>query len=483
MKKIFVALLFGALVSCQNGSSVELATSNATDTAETYRPQYHFSPEAHWMNDPNGMFYKDGTYHLYFQYYPEGNQWGPMHWGHATTKDLVTWTEHPVAIYPDTALGYIFSGSAVIDTHNVSGLGSTENPAIIAMYTFHKRPGDIQTQGISYSLDGGMSFEFYENNPVLPNPNLKDFRDPKMMWDGSQWICAMTVGQEIAFYGSENLLDWNLLSNFIGEHGNHGGVWECPELFQLTTPEGITKDILFVSIGQGAHNGGSGTQYFVGHWDGTTFTPEHEDLRYIDWGRDNYAGVNWWNAPVEAGKRLFMGWMSNWDYAQNVPTYKWRSSMTLPRLLSLREVGGQFHIHQEIPAAPTAKTKAPTAMSEPVNQPNTCHWELEAAPGWEAIFSSTAGDTLRVYSTSDSLYIDRSHCGLVDFEPSFGKVMRAPLKTYGPQQVELYLDVMSLEVLTENGLTAMTTTFFPKAPFDHVDFKNVISGTTRSFDY
>ena len=208
--------ILAALLYCAACAPTELDSNqtSSADTSEVYRPLYHFSPEAHWMNDPNGMFYKDGTYHLYFQYYPEGNQWGPMHWGHASTKDLVHWREHPIAIYPDTTLGFIFSGSAVIDTFNVSGLAVDSTPPIIAMYTFHKRPGDIQTQGISYSLDGGMTYEFYEGNPVLPNPELKDFRDPKMMWDGTQWICALTVGQEIAFYGSENLLDWTLSANF-----------------------------------------------------------------------------------------------------------------------------------------------------------------------------------------------------------------------------------------------------------------------------
>ena len=448
----------------------------STDTSEVYRPLYHFSPEAHWMNDPNGMFYKDGTYHLYFQYYPEGNQWGPMHWGHASTKDLVHWTEHPIAIYPDTALGYIFSGSAVIDTFNVSGLGmDSTQPPIIAMYTFHKRPGDIQTQGISYSLDGGMTYEFYDGNPVLPNPDLKDFRDPKMMWDGSQWICALTVGQEIAFYGSKNLLDWSPLSQYSGEHGNHGGVWECPELFSLTTDKGVRKDILLVSIGSGAPNGGSGTQYFVGHWDGTKFIPEHEDQRYMDWGRDNYAGVNWWNAPTDRGKKLFMGWMSNWDYAQMVPTYKWRSSMTLPRELSLVELDGQFHIKQtfQLHSGKGYQTKLQPTMG--LRGANTFGINFSAEPQWSARMTSAAGDTLDIWTTVDSIYIDRSKCGLVDFEASFKNVMRGPRKTNGAAY-EMYMDVMSLELLADDGLTAMTATFFPKAPFNKLEFEGLNEG-------
>jgi len=453
---------------------------SGADTSEVYRPLYHFSPEAHWMNDPNGMFYKDGTYHLYFQYYPEGNQWGPMHWGHASTKDLVHWTEHPIAIYPDTALGYIFSGSAVIDTFNVSGLGmDSAQPPIIAMYTFHKRPGDVQTQGISYSLDGGMTYEFYEGNPVLPNPELKDFRDPKMMWDGKQWICVLTVGQEIAFYGSQNLLDWTPLSRFSGEYGNHGGVWECPELFSLTTEEGIRKDILLVSIGSGAPNGGSGTQYFVGHWDGKEFIAEHDDQRYMDWGRDNYAGVNWWNAPTNRGKKLFMGWMSNWDYAQVVPTYKWRSSITLPRELSLVELDGQFRIKQQFRLDGGNGFRANLEPTMGLRGANTFGINFSTEPQWSLRMTSAAGDTLDIWTTVDSIYIDRSKCGLVDFEASFKNVMRGPRKTNGAAY-KMYLDVMSLELLADDGLTAMTATFFPKAPFNKLEFEGLKEGTLTS---
>jgi len=453
---------------------------SGADTSEVYRPLYHFSPEAHWMNDPNGMFYKDGTYHLYFQYYPEGNQWGPMHWGHASTKDLVHWTEHPIAIYPDTALGYIFSGSAVIDTFNVSGLGmDSAQPPIIAMYTFHKRPGDVQTQGISYSLDGGMTYEFYEGNPVLPNPELKDFRDPKMMWDGKQWICVLTVGQEIAFYGSQNLLDWTPLSRFSGEYGNHGGVWECPELFSLTTEKGIRKDILLVSIGSGAPNGGSGTQYFVGHWDGKEFIAEHDDQRYMDWGRDNYAGVNWWNAPTNRGKKLFMGWMSNWDYAQVVPTYKWRSSMTLPRELSLVELDGQFRIKQQFRLDGGNGFRANLEPTMGLRGANTFGINFSTEPQWSLRMTSAAGDTLDIWTTVDSIYIDRSKCGLVDFEASFKNVMRGPRKTNGAAY-KMYMDVMSLELLADDGLTAMTATFFPKAPFNKLEFEGLKEGTLTS---
>jgi fructan beta-fructosidase len=447
--------------------------TSGVDTSEVYRPLYHFSPEAHWMNDPNGMFYKDGTYHLYFQYYPEGNQWGPMHWGHAH------WTEHPIAIYPDTALGYIFSGSAVIDTFNVSGLAVDSIPPIIAMYTFHKRPRDVQTQGISYSLDGGMTYEFYQGNPVLPNPELKDFRDPKMMWDGTQWICALTVGQEIAFYGSENLLDWTPLSRFSGEYGNHGGVWECPELFSLTTEEGIRKDILLVSIGSGAPNGGSGTQYFVGHWDGKEFIAEHEDQRYMDWGRDNYAGVNWWNAPTNRGKKLFMGWMSNWEYAQVVPTYKWRSSMTLPRELSLVELDGQFHIKQQFRLDGGNGFQANLEPTMGLRGANTFGINFSAEPQWSLRMTSAAGDTLDIWTSVDSIYINRSKCGIVDFETSFKNVMRGPRKANG-DAYEMYMDVMSLELLADDGLTAMTATFFPKAPFNLLEFKGLKEGTLTS---
>ncbi|HWS60197.1 MAG TPA: glycoside hydrolase family 32 protein, partial [Flavobacterium sp.] len=340
-------MIFTTIFSCKEGS----LTDKKYTEEELYRPNFHFTPKKGWMNDPNGMFYYNGYYHLFYQYYPDSNVWGPMHWGHAISTDLITWTEKPIALYPDEK-GYIFSGSAVVDLKNTSGFGSLENPPIVAMFTYHdpkkEKSGEIntQSQGIAYSLDEGLTWKKYEANPIIKNPNIKDFRDPKMTWDNihKQWLMVLAAGDKTIFYASKNLKDWELLSDFGKNIGAHGGVWECPDFFPVHVDGSDEyKWVLLLSINPGGPNGGSATQYFVGDFDGKTFTLDKtfsQDIKekqalYIDYGRDNYAGVTWSNISEVDGRKLFVGWMSNWQYAEKVPTEKWRSSMTIPRELVL----------------------------------------------------------------------------------------------------------------------------------------------------
>ncbi|HVZ26932.1 MAG TPA: glycoside hydrolase family 32 protein, partial [Sediminibacterium sp.] len=239
---------------------------------EPYRPQLHFSPPAHWMNDPNGLVYADHTYHLFYQYYPDSTVWGPMHWGHAVSKDLLHWQNLPIALYPDS-LGYIFSGSAVADSLNSSGLKKGNQAPLIAMFTYHdpakEKAGrnDFQYQGIAFSHDGGFHWQKYRSNPVISNPGARDFRDPKLRWyaPSHQWICTLAAGDEIRFYHSPDLIHWTYGSSFGKGWGSHGGVWECPDLISFRTNEG-TKWVLIVNIGNGGPAGGSGTQYFVGNF-------------------------------------------------------------------------------------------------------------------------------------------------------------------------------------------------------------------------
>ena len=244
------------------------------------------------------------------------------------------WKHLPVAISPD-GLGTIFSGSAVVDKDNTAGFGKN---AIIAFYT---SAGEQQAQSIAYSLDNGRTFTKYNHNPVIANPNIQDFRDPKVFWYAPEkkWIMSLATSQTITFYASKNLKQWEKLSEFGENIGAHTGVWECPDLFPLSY-KGETKWILFVSINPGGPNGGNATQYFIGNFDGTTFTPD--PLPYplwIDYGRDNYAGVTWSNIPESDGRRIFLGWMNNWDYGNMVPTQNFRSAMTLPRELRLADNG------------------------------------------------------------------------------------------------------------------------------------------------
>jgi fructan beta-fructosidase len=280
---------------------------------EQYRPQVHFSPPAHWMNDPNGMVYYGGTYHLFYQYYPKGTVWGPMHWGHATSTDLVHWTNRPIALYPDS-IGLIFSGSAVVDFNNTSGLGKAGKPPLVAIFTQHSQArekagrSDAQNQSLAYSNDGGTSWKMYEHNPVLKNPGIIDFRDPNVMWyaPGAKWVMSLATRDRITFYSSKNLKDWKKESEF-GQHlGAHGGVWECPDLFPLTAAGGKTLWVLLVNINPGGPQGGSATQYFTGSFDGVKFTAQGTGTRWLDQGTDEYAGVTWHNTGA---RRIFLGWM------------------------------------------------------------------------------------------------------------------------------------------------------------------------------
>ena len=308
--------------------------TNVQAAKEQHRPQIHFTPKAHWMNDPNGMFYNKGVYHLFFQYYPGASVWGPMHWGHATSKDLMHWQEQPIALYPDS-LGYIFSGSAVVDKSNTSGFGKKGQVPIVAIFTHHNMEGekekrnDFQNQSIAYSLDDGKTWVKYAGNPVLHNPGIVDFRDPKVMWYEAQkkWIMTLATKDRVTFYSSPNLKEWTKESEFGETLGAHGGVWECPDLFTLYD-NGKKVWALTVSINPGGPNKGSATQYFLGDFDGNRFTPLSTETKWIDYGTDDYAGVTWSNT---GNRKIFLGWMSNWQYATIVPTNIWRSATTIPR--------------------------------------------------------------------------------------------------------------------------------------------------------
>ena len=338
--QLSLLLLLFAFISCK-------------DPEEKFRPSYHFTPKQNWVNDPNGLFYYEGKYHLYFQHNPNDNVWGPMHWGHATSYDLINWKEENIALYPDEN-GYIFSGSIVVDSKNSSGLGVDNKVPIIALYTNHNPKGESndsiqsETQYLAYSLDSGYTWTKYKNNPIINNPGIKDFRDPKVVWDedSNKWIMALAVQQEVFFYGSQNLLDWNLLSKFGKNYGSHSGVWECPELMKLPVNDQESKWVLIVSINPGGPNGGSATQYFVGDFDGTNFNIDdhfaHEiesnHSYWLDFGKDNYASVSFDNARKIDGSKIMIGWMSNWLYAQKVPTKKWRNGMTIPREVKLKNM-------------------------------------------------------------------------------------------------------------------------------------------------
>ena len=491
--KSLLCIVFCITFACQPKSKEIIEDAVAiTVEREQHRPSFHFTPPQMWMNDPNGMVYYDGEYHLFYQHYPDSTVWGPMHWGHAVSPDMVTWEHLPIALYPDS-LGYIFSGSAVIDWNNTSGFGTEEEPPMIAIYTYHNAEGsaaervDYQTQGIAYSLDKGRTWSKYEGNPVIPNPGLKDFRDPKVSWhEGSQqWAMIFAVGDHVRIYNSPDLKAWSLASSFGKDQGSHGGVWECPDLFPLKVGDtDETKWVMIVSLGNGSPNGGSGTMYFVGDFDGKTFKNSNpaDQVLWIDYGRDNYAGVTWSDIPVEDGRRLFLGWMSNWQYAQIVPSESWRNAMTVARALSLKSTDQGLRM-VSLPVTELATLRGSKAwdkleMQTPVSFENgTAEVSLEAdmeseASDFHLLLTNALGEKLMVGYQSDNnqFYVDRQESGKVDFSPEFAGVHYAPrLSQNKTITMHMLIDNASVELFADDGETVMTEIFFPNEDFNQME--------------
>ena len=294
--KLVLVLFVIVVSSCNSDQASKKSKENKLPSdyyTEKYRPQIHFTPPAKWMNDPNGMVYFEGEYHLFYQYYPDSTVWGPMHWGHAVSKDMLHWEHLPVALYPDS-LGCIFSGSAVADINNTSGFGKDGKAPIVAIFTYHDFVGEkagrntFQNQGIAFSNDKGRTWEKFNGNPVLKNPGIRDFRDPKVQWyePSKKWIMTLATLDCITFFSSPDLKNWTKESEFGKGVGGHGGVWECPDLFPLKVDgTGDEKWVLLVSINPGGPNGGSATQYFVGNFKGKVFQNENKSVepRWIDY--------------------------------------------------------------------------------------------------------------------------------------------------------------------------------------------------------
>lgn len=483
-------------VSCRNKEGDKEVTTKVEHKiyTEAYRPQFHFSPSEMWMNDPNGLVYNDGVYHLFYQYYPEDIVWGPMHWGHAVSKDMVHWKHKPIALYPDEH-GLIFSGSAVVDKKNTSGFAQNGEIPLVAVFTYHLMEGeregrtDFQTQGIAFSLDNGESWTKYEGNPVIGNSGIKDFRDPKVFWHeaSKSWIMALVAGDHAKLYRSNDLKDWVHLSDFGKNQGAHGGVWECPDLFPLQV-EGTEEQkwVLIISINPGAPNGGSGTQYFIGDFDGTQFISDQEDAKWLDYGTDNYAGVTYNNVPN--GDRIFIGWMSNWDYARDTPTEVWRSAMTLPRKLSVRKVGEDYRLlNYPLPQVEelTSEALIGSIKIEPGSSENIKIEGLNqsrikfmtASKDFTLSMANDLGETVDVVmdKQSGSLLLDRMNSGKVDFQAEFGnKKHHAPIEFLGDGAYELviYMDWSSIEVFVDGGLCAMTDQLFPSEPYNQLLITN-----------
>lgn len=496
MKKLFFS---SALLICL----LNCAYGQATTKLDQYRPLFHFSPKAHWINDPNGMVYYKGTYHLFYQYYPDATVWGPMHWGHTTSKDMVHWQEQPIALYPDS-LGYIFSGSAVVDVNNTSGFGKNGQTPLVAIFTHHnpklekQNPEKTQYQSLAYSLDEGKTWTKYAGNPVLPNPGITDFRDPKVRWYEPQkkWIMTLATKDRVTFYSSPNLKNWSRESDFGKDAGAHGGVWECPDLFPLKH-NGKDVWVLIVNINPGGPNQGSAAQYFLGDFDGKTFKAYSTQTKWMDYGPDNYAGVTFSNT---GNRVMLIGWMNNWQYANKVPTASWRGATTVPRELGLEEVNKEVYLTstpvRELNAL-DSKTTALTNLAvngstdltaKTGGQYNTFKLELSApaTADFALVLANEQGNELVIgYDKSANVYyIDRTKSGKTDFEKDFGKRNTAPrLSTGKTISLTLLVDVASAELFADNGLSVMTSVFFPTGDLTKLSIRSVTGVTISKLIY
>ena len=439
----------GALGEFVCWKEVKYSDTFDTTNREHFRPLYHHTPVYGWMNDPNGMFYKDGVWHLYYQWNPYGSQWENMHWGHSTSTDLIHWEHQPMALEPDW-LGSIFSGSCV-----------TKGDEVVAFYT---SAGHHQTQSMAVSKDGGRTFTKFSGNPVLTTSDVPDFRDPRPFWneDIHAWNLILAAGQEMRIYSSMNLEDWKYESSFGKEYGNHGGVWECPDLFKIDD-----KWVLLCNINPGGPFGGSATQYFVGQFDGHKFTCESmpKVTKWLDYGKDHYATVSFYNAPEN--RRVVLAWMSNWQYANQVPTKQYRSSNSIPRDLGLFTCREETYVSvrpsKEMLAARGAKLKKPT---------EACELVVDLKGQTEIVLSNSKGEqVVMTYDGQKQVFtMDRSQSGDTSFSEAFPCTTVAP--TYGVvRQLRIFIDRCSIEVFDTDGKMAMTNLVFPSEPYTTLKVK------------
>ena len=438
----------------------DMKYTNTFDTTnrEQYRPAYHHTPLYGWMNDPNGMFYKDGIWHLYYQWNPYGSQWENMTWGHSTSRDLIHWEAQPAALEMDW-LGSIFSGSCVTNGNDV-----------VAFYT---SAGHHQTQSMAVSKDGGRTFEKFGGNPVLTTSDIPDFRDPKAFWNekAKVWNLILAAGQEMRIYSSKNLKEWKYESSFGKEYGNHSGVWECPDLFPITyhpSPDTTeTKWVLICNINPGGPFGGSATQYFIGQFDGRKFTCESmpKVTKWLDYGKDHYATVSFYNAPEQ--RRVVLAWMSNWQYANQVPTKQYRSANSIPRDLGLFQFGEETYVSvvpsKEMLALRGEKVKKPT---------ETCEMVVDLKNQTEMVLSNTKGEevVMRYDAQKQTFTMDRTKSGDVSFSEAFPCETTAP--THGAiKQLRIFVDRCSIEAFDADGKMAMTNLVFPSEPYNTIKVK------------
>ncbi|MGH2332270.1 glycoside hydrolase family 32 protein [Thermoanaerobacter mathranii] len=476
-------------ITASKGEKQMSTISYADFYKDKYRPQFHFTPLKNWMNDPNGMVYYKGEYHLFYQHYPYDIKWGAMHWGHAVSKDLIHWEYLPIALWPDDN-GFIFSGSAVVDWNDTSGFFKGGS-GLVAIFT---QAAAKQTQSIAYSTDDGRTWTMYKGNPVLVDETAKDFRDPRVFWykPGGYWVMVLAVGDHVRFYTSSNLKEWEFASEFGKQDGSHEGVWECPDLFELPVEgtNGQSKWVLIVSIGDNPMAPeGSRTQYFIGHFDGKRFINDNpkETVLWLDYGRDNYAGVTWSDIPEKQKRRIFIGWMSNWKYAGRTPTTSWRGAMTFPRELKLfKDEDGRIYLAQQpvrelskLRDKRLANLKKVLIGSEKATLPVASGDLLEIIAEFELGTAEEFGIKVRKSDSQETivgydaiqkkLFIDRSRSGDI-VDETFPVKHYAPLKTRNNKiRLHILVDRSSVEIFANDGKVVMTDLIFPDIDSQNVE--------------
>jgi sucrose-6-phosphate hydrolase SacC (GH32 family) len=471
-----IPALAKVLFACVLALSTLLVSAQTSDYDQPYRPQVHFSPREHWTNDPNGLVYFHGEYHLFYQFNPFGKEWGHMSWGHAVSRDLLHWTELPVAI-PEKNGEMAFTGSVVVDHDNTSGFCAPKHDCLVAIYTgYGNTPqGTRQVQNLASSVDDGRTWTRFAGNPVI-DLHLADFRDPSVSWDEKQghWLMAVSLPTEhkVRFYSSPNLKLWTQLSDF-GPAGDVGGVWECPDLLRIPAERG-KENIWALKIGlnPGAPQGGSGEQYFLGKFDGTRFVASGEpgSHGWTNYGKDDYCASGFNGLPRE-DKPALIGWMNNWQYATKLPTSPWRGQMSIPRRLAFVRDGAGLAIQQEpviapLRAEPSDVSRAPVSIGESMVVQAPFELDLQFETGAEQIFG------VRLYTDGQywteigfdrakgEFYVDRTMSG-GNVSPDFPARTLAPLVTSRPFNVKVIVDRSSIEAFAQNGTIAMTNLIFP----------------------
>ena len=447
-----------------------------------YRPQAHFAPPYGWLNDPNGLVYKDGEYHLFYQYHPHDSVWGPMHWGHAVSTDLLAWTHLPIALAPD-ALGVCFSGTALVDKGDQSGLFAGKD-GLLAYYTITADNVPFnQSQGLAYSSDNGRHWTKYAGNPVIANPGFEDFRDPKVFWheQSGAWIMLATSGQQIAIYRSTDAKHWQFCSFFGEAHGAHDErAWECPDLFEISIAGSKeTRWVLIVGVQRCAYSGGSGTQYFVGHFDGERFINENtaDTVLWLDYGRDCYATQTWSDMPAADGRRIGISWMSNWLYANQVPTQSWRSAMTMPQELTLKATADGLRLchafirelegwcRNPVSAADKTQTTPGTVFDFDWSDAHRLQLSLELKDNSSLVLQpcNELLFTFTVHKGQLTLRCQRhGQTGVTEFDEHFPHDFTLALGNNRRISMDLLLDRSSAELLLDGGRYAITNLVFPK---------------------